>query len=448
MRTDVKLGIVIALPVLLAGAFYLQRDKDEKPVELKEQSLADAAKEAAAPSPAGNNKAANSNRRPNRTSTSTRNTPNNRASRNRNAGRSSSTKAPGAAQTNANPDRSTRPSKPTPHKGANRNTRQTNTPQSHAARNTSRPDRTNRTNRNQAQRNTTSGAGKQTANRNNARNRSVTPGSGASGSASQKAPNQKASGAQGTRTARKTTPGRTEPVNHRQSATRRPSSSTVPGNADERKSASRDNSAASRRSSGSPRDFNSRKADNNPKLPARAENRTAGRSASANKPGTADRQSPQRSAANDPSNARVSNARQKTIQVEQSQVADDTHRIREGDTFAELAVEYYGHERFTQYLIDANKQVGDPTKLRVGASIRIPPLPAQLAARSTPSRTKTAGVAGGNTYVVKSGDTFYGIAKSTLGNASRWRELFELNKQTVGDDPSKLKVGQVLILPR
>ena len=49
-------------------------------------------------------------------------------------------------------------------------------------------------------------------------------------------------------------------------------------------------------------------------------------------------------------------------------------------------------------------------------------------------------------YTVKSGDTLGKIAKSELGDASRWQEIYEANKDTV-KDPNKIYVGQKLTIP-
>jgi nucleoid-associated protein YgaU len=48
---------------------------------------------------------------------------------------------------------------------------------------------------------------------------------------------------------------------------------------------------------------------------------------------------------------------------------------------------------------------------------------------------------------VKSGDSFYKIAKEQLGNAERWKELLDLNKTLVHGDPTQLQPGQTLVLP-
>jgi nucleoid-associated protein YgaU len=49
-------------------------------------------------------------------------------------------------------------------------------------------------------------------------------------------------------------------------------------------------------------------------------------------------------------------------------------------------------------------------------------------------------------YVVKSGDSLSKIAKEVLGDASRWPEIFEANKDQI-KDPNLIYPGQELYLP-
>ena len=50
-------------------------------------------------------------------------------------------------------------------------------------------------------------------------------------------------------------------------------------------------------------------------------------------------------------------------------------------------------------------------------------------------------------YRTRMGDTFAAIAEETLGDGSRWREIWELNRRTV-PNPRTLLPGVVLVLPR
>jgi nucleoid-associated protein YgaU len=131
--------------------------------------------------------------------------------------------------------------------------------------------------------------------------------------------------------------------------------------------------------------------------------------------------------------------------------AIETHRVQLGDTMSSLAATYYGSGKYTQFLIDSNPQIEDPNRLRVGMTVKIPGKPDEPVAAAGPTprtRPGTERTAGSRTYRVQPGDSFYKIAEDQLGDASRWEELFELNRAAVHGDPKRLQVGQVLVLPR
>lgn len=48
------------------------------------------------------------------------------------------------------------------------------------------------------------------------------------------------------------------------------------------------------------------------------------------------------------------------------------------------------------------------------------------------------------TYTVKPGDTLWAIAKKTLGDGARWREIYNNNVDVIGEDPNLIRPGQVL----
>lgn len=136
----------------------------------------------------------------------------------------------------------------------------------------------------------------------------------------------------------------------------------------------------------------------------------------------------------------------------------ETHTVRAGDTLQSLAKAYYGDQRYVKVLQDANPQVTNGASLAVGGVINIPDAPdgppptdAQAstagAAKTANATQPPAGDATGRTHKVVNGDTLYEIAQSTLSQGSRWKEIYELNKDRIGKDPAALKVGQVLKLP-
>lgn len=51
-----------------------------------------------------------------------------------------------------------------------------------------------------------------------------------------------------------------------------------------------------------------------------------------------------------------------------------------------------------------------------------------------------------STYIVKKGDTLSCIAKKMTGTASNWRAIYNQNKDLIGGNPNKIKVGQKLVI--
>lgn len=70
------------------------------------------------------------------------------------------------------------------------------------------------------------------------------------------------------------------------------------------------------------------------------------------------------------------------------------------------------------------------------------------AGSSAPSaRTAAAsGAAGTQRYTVKAGDSLSRIAREAYGDASRWREIYEANRDTI-TNPDLIHPGQVINLP-
>ena len=52
-----------------------------------------------------------------------------------------------------------------------------------------------------------------------------------------------------------------------------------------------------------------------------------------------------------------------------------------------------------------------------------------------------------NTYTVASGDSLSKIAKNQYGDASKWHQIYEANKDLIGNNPDLIEVGQVLTIP-
>jgi nucleoid-associated protein YgaU len=158
-----------------------------------------------------------------------------------------------------------------------------------------------------------------------------------------------------------------------------------------------------------------------------------------------------------------------------SATADRLYTIQSGQTLSKIAYEVYGNARFYVAIQRENRGL-DPDHLKVGMQIKLPeisPVPAggtvvsddrvveratnRAAERAsegvTPpsemSRTPTHSVAAadGRTYTVQSGDNLYAIARKLLGSGRKSDLIYNMNKDLIGPDKSRLKLGMVLKLP-
>ena len=69
----------------------------------------------------------------------------------------------------------------------------------------------------------------------------------------------------------------------------------------------------------------------------------------------------------------------------------------------------------------------------------------QSGSSTTAPATPAAGAAA-ETYTVKSGDSLSKIAKQAYGDGSKWRAIFDANRDQL-EDPDLIHPGQVLKLP-
>jgi nucleoid-associated protein YgaU len=170
------------------------------------------------------------------------------------------------------------------------------------------------------------------------------------------------------------------------------------------------------------------------------------------------------------------------------------HTVRSGENFWTISKLYYESGRYYKSLHSANRKlVPDIRELYVGTTIKIPPIedldPTLIDApsRSGSGTSRTAATSRRNvepraarpkplddaegglptlgasrvrdrertedieepaqpTYKVRQYDTLRSIARDTLGDARRYREILELNRDVI-DDPVHLTTGQKLNLP-
>jgi nucleoid-associated protein YgaU len=60
---------------------------------------------------------------------------------------------------------------------------------------------------------------------------------------------------------------------------------------------------------------------------------------------------------------------------------------------------------------------------------------------------KAAAEAATKVHIVEKGENLSVIAEQELGDANRWREIYDLNKDLIGKNPDLIHPGQELKLP-
>lgn len=66
---------------------------------------------------------------------------------------------------------------------------------------------------------------------------------------------------------------------------------------------------------------------------------------------------------------------------------------------------------------------------------------------STPQTQATALDSGAPTWTVRHRDSLWRIAERALGDGARWREIYELNRDVIGPEPTRITKGMTLVLP-
>lgn len=135
------------------------------------------------------------------------------------------------------------------------------------------------------------------------------------------------------------------------------------------------------------------------------------------------------------------------------------HVIAEGDTLEVIARDFYDDRTRVKELLAANPRIKSPTQLRIGDELVIPePTWAGGRGESAIAAEKTVEISGPanagaptrsseRTYVVRTGDTLYGIAQRQCGSGARWKEILTLNKKLLRGDAKRLAPGMKLVLP-
>ena len=146
--------------------------------------------------------------------------------------------------------------------------------------------------------------------------------------------------------------------------------------------------------------------------------------------------------------------------------ANGRYTIQPNDSLWKISEKVYGNGRYFKAIYEHNKiKFPDPDRLVAGTEISVPPpgiledrypalCPKQrksvlVKPREVPAsaRAPVAGSRGADVYVVAEGDTLFDIARYELGKAARWGEIYELNRDLLGEDFDYLQPGLELKMP-
>lgn len=142
-----------------------------------------------------------------------------------------------------------------------------------------------------------------------------------------------------------------------------------------------------------------------------------------------------------------------------------TYTVQANDNYWRISEKLYGNGAYFKALFEHNRdRFPRANRLKVGDVIQAPPAevlqqtypklcphpgrPTSSIGGSTGSLVASRRAIGsGRTYVVQEGDTLYDIARYELGEAQRWYEIRQLNRDILGDDAKSLRPGIELVLP-
>lgn len=139
-----------------------------------------------------------------------------------------------------------------------------------------------------------------------------------------------------------------------------------------------------------------------------------------------------------------------------------SYTVEANDNFWRISQKLYGTGAYFKALREYNRQrYAGGEVMNVGDELAVPSLetlrrdypalcPKQRRAAGRPATSlvnSTARPRRGREYTVAEGDTLFDIARHELGKASRWLEVYELNREQLGDDFNYLAPGMRLALP-
>jgi nucleoid-associated protein YgaU len=131
------------------------------------------------------------------------------------------------------------------------------------------------------------------------------------------------------------------------------------------------------------------------------------------------------------------------------------HVVQPHETFSTIALMLYGDARYFKELQKANPNV-DERRLRPGMVIKVPDAATIKAGTSgvssaspgaAPAKAAEPAVDPSREYRVAPGDSLEKISTKLYGKPTKKDALYDANREKIGADPHKIKVGMVLKLP-
>ncbi len=129
-----------------------------------------------------------------------------------------------------------------------------------------------------------------------------------------------------------------------------------------------------------------------------------------------------------------------------------THVIAQGETLSTIARTVYGSKKYYLLIEKANPNIV-AERLRPGTVINLPDLPASEKADKAEHHAARGGsgsvtaVDSDTQYTVKPNDSLYRISMRLYGSPGKVEAIYDLNKELIGPDRGRLKLGMSLKLP-
>lgn len=131
----------------------------------------------------------------------------------------------------------------------------------------------------------------------------------------------------------------------------------------------------------------------------------------------------------------------------------NTHVVQKGESIAKIAQAAYGSQAYWPHIIRANPGIV-AERLRPGMTLNLPSIEDVKGPAGSGGAAQTASAVQAGTpldpntqYEVQTGDSLAKIAMKLYGSSTRWQAIYDANKETIGDNPARLRVHSVIKLP-